>query len=691
MSRPIVLISSIQTHFSLLNYLFFVRILRVWRVDNRMKTCLLMGFISVWLSMANTSVFGQAVGVDQCNPANRPSNTVEGGFTVNPKRVCANQPVTVINTRSGAQNIKYIYGYTPDSNIAVAGRLGNVYTFTRPGRYKILQTGSLNGTGMIHCDEVEVLPIDPVRFTVRVCSGRKVVVDIIDAGQYDNYTVNWGDNTTTGAISRANLTGQLTHTYSANSINSPIINIVGNYNAPGGCSIPSAQYPIQSLGSVVTSAPAITRLTSSASAVTLQYQGGIGGTIQLESRSPGGAWASTGQSTSVASGLFTVSADPRQVQCFRLTAQDGCGTTPQTSDEVCSLVLDATAANKQNDLRWQPYTGTGQFRFYRLYRSSAPIGTFNTQAINSYTDKDKIECGIPYCYSLEATVRSTVETVIISAPICVTGQNGEVPGEPRTMLADVLPSGEVRVQAVFPPAGSPGITGQYTALFSRADAPTGTFQPIKSVNNNVLIDETANSSAQSYCYRVVYRNSCGLESAPSQPVCTIWLGSRSNGLDWTGESPFWPGSVGDYTVEVVDGSEPNAPVGTNTHYDPDPNSPNPQRYRIVATNRTSGLVSHSNVFEFRRQARLLVPDAFTPNGDGLNETFVVKGVVDQTFRLTIYGRWGDVIYSTTDKTQGWNGDVNGQPAQAGQYMYRIEVADQTGQKTVRTGALLLVR
>ena len=132
-------------------------------------------------------------------------------------------------------------------------------------------------------------------------------------------------------------------------------------------------------------------------------------------------------------------------------------------------------------------------------------------------------------------------------------------------------------------------------------------------------------------------------------------------------------------------------MGTATHLDPDPNRRNPQRYRIVAADPASGLASHSNVFEYRRKFRLLVPDAFTPNGDGLNDQFTIKGAPDQGFQLTIYGRWGEVLYSTTDKNQGWTGDVNGQPAQAGQYMYRIEVGDETGGQTVRTGALLLVR
>lgn len=691
MSRPVVWNRRNVAPFLPINYLFSVRTLRAWLADTEGKVGRLAGLFNALL-LLSLPAFGQTA-VDLCNPANRSSGTAEGGFTVSPKRVCTNQAVTITNTKPTATSVEYIYGYTPDSNIALpsTGTKAIVYTFKRPGRYKILQTGSLNGTAMIHCEEVEVLPIDPVQYTVRVCAGRNVLINIIDAGQYDTYTVNWGDGTNTGAINQATLTNQLTHTYNANAINTPIINIIGNYDAPGGCSIPSPQ-PIPALSNVVgVQPPSITRLTSSADAVSIQYQGTTNGAIQLESRAPGGAWASAGQSASVASGQFTVPADPRQVSCFRLSVQDGCGTSPAASDEVCSLAPNVTAVSKQNDLSWPSYAGTGQFRFYRVYRGNAPIGTINDRTTGSYADKDKIECGTQYCYFLEATVRTTVETVVTSAPVCVTGQNGETPAEPKTLLADVVNDGQVRVQAVFPLAGSPGITDQYTALFSRADSPTGNYQPVGAIIGNVLIDETANASAQSYCYRVIYRNYCGLESAPSQPVCTIWLGSRSDGLDWTGESPFWPGSAGEYTVEVVDGSEPNASAGTGTHYDPDPNGRNPQRYRIVATSSANGLVSHSNVFEYRRKVRLLAPDAFTPNGDGINDTFEIKGAPDQGFRLTIYGRWGEVLYSTTDKNRSWTGEVNGQPAPAGQYMYRIEVGDQTGQKTVRTGALLLVR
>ena len=115
-----------------------------------------------------------------------------------------------------------------------------------------------------------------------------------------------------------------------------------------------------------------------------------------------------------------------------------------------------------------------------------------------------------------------------------------------------------------------------------------------------------------------------------------------------------------------------------------------QKYRIIAVSGT-GQVSYSNFFTFRRESKILVPDAFTPNGDGLNDTFSAKGIYVDQFKMTIYSRWGQVIYDTSDRTKGWDGTIDGQLAAAGQYLYRIEVQDLTGLKTVRTGTVLLIR
>ncbi len=174
------------------------------------------------------------------------------------------------------------------------------------------------------------------------------------------------------------------------------------------------------------------------------------------------------------------------------------------------------------------------------------------------------------------------------------------------------------------------------------------------------------------------------------------LSSKLNtGIDWNVDSPFTPEGVDNYILEVIDslnGTKREIPISGNTHYEPDPNDPNlqSQRYRIIAVS-TNGTISYSNFFTFRREAKILVPDAFSPNGDGLNDTFLVKGIYVDQYRMSVYNRWGEVVYTTTDKTQGWDGRMKEQLAEQGQYMYRIEIIDLTGYQTVRTGAVLLVR
>ena len=54
-----------------------------------------------------------------------------------------------------------------------------------------------------------------------------------------------------------------------------------------------------------------------------------------------------------------------------------------------------------------------------------------------------------------------------------------------------------------------------------------------------------------------------------------------------------------------------------------------------------------------------VPNAFTPNNDGVNDAFFVEGVEARGYRLEIYNRWGELVYNSTDLDEAWIGDVNG--------------------------------
>jgi gliding motility-associated-like protein len=73
-----------------------------------------------------------------------------------------------------------------------------------------------------------------------------------------------------------------------------------------------------------------------------------------------------------------------------------------------------------------------------------------------------------------------------------------------------------------------------------------------------------------------------------------------------------------------------------------------------------------------------VPNAFTPDGDGANDLFgpMGQGIKNAEYRLTVFDRWGEAIFTTTDMTEFWDGTVNGTPAMNGVYAWKLEVVDK---------------
>jgi len=91
-----------------------------------------------------------------------------------------------------------------------------------------------------------------------------------------------------------------------------------------------------------------------------------------------------------------------------------------------------------------------------------------------------------------------------------------------------------------------------------------------------------------------------------------------------------------------------------------------------------------------------IPNAFTPNGDGLNDVFGAIPRLDyiNQYRISIFNRWGQMIFDTSDLNQGWDGSYQGKPCQAGAYVYRIVYQDfgmGTQENKVMEGTVMLVR
>ncbi len=86
-----------------------------------------------------------------------------------------------------------------------------------------------------------------------------------------------------------------------------------------------------------------------------------------------------------------------------------------------------------------------------------------------------------------------------------------------------------------------------------------------------------------------------------------------------------------------------------------------------------------------------VPNTFTPNGDGENDLFRVRGLkVDEVY-LAVYNRWGELVYETTDKNAGWDGKYKGKDADVGVFGWYLKVKCINGAETFRKGNVTLIR
>ncbi len=88
---------------------------------------------------------------------------------------------------------------------------------------------------------------------------------------------------------------------------------------------------------------------------------------------------------------------------------------------------------------------------------------------------------------------------------------------------------------------------------------------------------------------------------------------------------------------------------------------------------------------------LFIPNAFTPDGDLMNDVFLAEGGPFKAFQLNIFDRWGKVVFTSENLNIGWNGSINGVPAPPGIYVYRAIYSSQAGRQKEVRGSVALIR
>ena len=99
--------------------------------------------------------------------------------------------------------------------------------------------------------------------------------------------------------------------------------------------------------------------------------------------------------------------------------------------------------------------------------------------------------------------------------------------------------------------------------------------------------------------------------------------------------------------------------------------------------------------EIFKDCYLDIPNAFTPNGDGVNDYFIPRQLLSRgltTFKMTIFNRWGQVVFETAKTDgRGWDGKFNGVDQPGGVYVYLIEASFKSGTAEKYQGNLTLLR
>jgi gliding motility-associated-like protein len=136
------------------------------------------------------------------------------------------------------------------------------------------------------------------------------------------------------------------------------------------------------------------------------------------------------------------------------------------------------------------------------------------------------------------------------------------------------------------------------------------------------------------------------------------------------------------------------PMYLNNPYIPNPIAVLPKDIRFTVTVEDSaGCAGTSSVLiKAYKDATYYIPNAFTPNGDGLNDTFnaIAPGIV-RTFYFRIYNRWGKIMFETQDTRKGWDGTYRGIKQPSAVYVWIIKGVNLKGEMIDRKGMVTLIR
>jgi len=377
--------------------------------------------------------------------------------------------------------------------------------------------------------------------------------------------------------------------------------------------------------------------------------------------------------------------------CFRLSSYDPCINANTYSNTICSQNFDLAIKSGVNTLNWGTSTfGIASMSYARTKNNTADISVTRPGATPLSIDDTDATCNVDYCYTLISNYADGSKST--SLPKCGTAFYTTVPPAINNVSAVVNEPGIELAWVVDPTIQGANFNVSRSIL---SGAPTSIGQTTAKKFTDPQYETSFN-----FCYAINYKDNCGNSSAAGILMCPVRLYGSHNiitnviSLHW---SPYlgWNQGIKNYTVEKYGQGNKliqKYDVGTDTVFvDDQPDLVNQVvSYRIVVAATETGVTSSiSNTLSYIKETHLIIPTAFTPNGDNLNDGFNITGQFLVKVSMSVFDRWGALIF-TTEKNEPWDGRRSGLLLPEGAYAWKAEIRNVAGQTFNRSGTVMLL-
>jgi len=386
--------------------------------------------------------------------------------------------------------------------------------------------------------------------------------------------------------------------------------------------------------------------------------------------------------------------------CYKIALISGCGDTTW-STVVCDMPLTAVGGNQRIQLTW-PRHRSDSLQSIRLFRDNVFLGNMDVSD-STFTDEAGLRCGFAYCYRLVGTYVNTqiesplVQVSTVSDTVCAFATSTEQPT--AVIFATASVEKNVIQLSWQRPIGYSPATYTISKAFKNQN-----YSLLANTTATILTDSLSKPNEGVHCYKIMYTDVCGNESAVSNPICPVFLQVEVNDnrpllkvFSWT-PMQGWANGVRNYFLQYLTPNaapyrEENAGQGLALSQPERDTLYQRLRVRLASIAIDFPLIdtSFSNEVEILQPHRADFPQAFSPNNDLLNDQF--KGFIHhfKSFELVVFNRWGQEVFRSENKYEGWDGTFQGQACPGGIYAWNLKGEDESGKKVKKAGTINLLR